>query len=261
MQAYIQQIDKINSQLGIVVARVVHGRDTTVGPECAQSISAALSNEFFPVEGAMQTIASTSNSTFIRAIVSKAQEILPASELKTMQSVSANMYMDKSEKLWALRSSESGDILVRTAEMNDMDELVDMIHSVSSTQYILETQFPDVHKTLVNQDAYRAGAEGGDMVSFVSNSSVGVGFVTAQVNDGDTTSYAVLDKDGGVHSISSKQIVARLEGGELECWPDISLSMSANIDTDRLIEYYGQVYRYSPDYLAKIEQIILSHAF
>lgn len=261
MQAHIQQIDKISSGLGIVVARIVHDRDYKVGAECAASISAALNNEFFPVEGAMMTVATTSNSTFVRAIVSKAQEILPASELKTMQSVSANMYMDKEEKLWSLRSSESGDILVRSAEMNDMDELVDMIHSVSSTQYIMETQFPDIHKNLMQQDAYRAATIGGDMVSFVSNSSVQTGFVAAQVEDEGRLEYAVVDKEGEVHSISSQQILARLEGGELDCWPDLSISMSANIDTNKLVEYYSQVFRYSPDYLAKIEQIILSHGF
>lgn len=261
MQAHIQQIDKINGNLGIVVARIVHGRDQSLGAECAASISTALNNEFFPVPGSMMKVASTSNSTFIRAIVSKAQEILPASELNTMQSVSANMYMDKSEKLWALRSSASGDILVRSAEMNDMDELVDMIHSVSSTQYIMETQFPDIHKELKNQDAYRAASIGGDMVSFVSNSSVQVGFVAAQVIDEASTSYAVVDKEGEMHSLSSQQIVARLEGGSLDCWPEVSLSMSASINADKLLEYYQQVFRYSPDYLAKIEQIILSHGF
>jgi hypothetical protein len=40
-----------------------------------------------------------------------------------------------------------------------------------------------------------------------------------------------------------------------------SVSAAAGVDVPKLLSYYAQVFRYSPDYYAKIEGIIKGHSF
>lgn len=267
MKAYIKQVESISQTQCVVLAQVIHARDENIADNLGAVLSESTDREFTPVVGSASVIQDGQTSTFVRAIMQRNQEVLPADHKSGMSSVSANMYMDKSDKLWSLRISESGEeVLMRESNINDNNELIDMIRSVSSaTPTALRAQHPTVALALAQHEAVLAGTTGGDMCSYVSASgATKVGFCYAQIEDLGQVTFGMVAADGSVESVSSHSLVARLDADQMDAnqFPDVSsLSSAVNVDEQKLVDYYNTVFRYSPEYAAKMEALIRNYSF
>ncbi|AXG66897.1 hypothetical protein HOU08_gp171 [Dickeya phage vB_DsoM_JA29] len=267
MQTSIKQIDSINQNQCVVLAHVVHADGENIADNYGAVLSESAQREFIPVAGSSVVIHGGRTQSYVRTIMQRAKDILPMEDAREMQALSANMYMDKSKRMWAVRHSESGqDILVRTSDMNDTEELMDMIRSVSNVSAAgLRSVNPDVAKALDKFNLDIAGTQGGDMVSYVSESGdLRVGFVVAQIQDNDEIGYQVVDKEGNAEVISSMSMVAVFDGDNIEDrhFPEMdSVSAAGNATVEKLVNYYRQVFSYSPEYMQRLENIIRNHGF
>lgn len=264
MKAYISQVTPINQTHVAAVVHVIHGHQEDIRDNVAAAISESTNREFMSVSGSITLLESTNTETFLRCIMAQTKDIKPASEATTMTALSANMYMDASEQLWSLKANAGNDILVRSSDLNNSEELLEMIASCSSVRGFqdgLRSKYPAIYKKHEAHMAELATASGGDMVSFVSESATHVGFIAAQVQDVDKFSYLVVDNAGEQHSISCDQIVALMDGSNLTEFPDVGVSMSSSIDVNKLVDYYKRVFSYNPEYYDRIENIIRQHAF
>lgn len=266
MKAFIKQIDALNDSQSVAIVQVTHNVGENIADNFGAIVSASCNREYMPVEGASSMIEQGKTTSFVRTILNRMQDVIPVSQMgDEFQALSKNMYMDKSERMWAIRRSESGeDVLVRESSANDNVELIDMIRSVSGASAVsLSTSMPTLAQAIARNELILAGAVGGDMVSFVSNSgALKVGFVAASVTDDNT--FLVVDEQGQEEQISSMSMVAVLSGNELDerQFPEIdSVSAAAGVDVPKLLDYYAKVFRYSPDYYSKIASIIKGHSF
>ena len=266
MKAFIKQIDPLNDNQSVAIVQVTHNVGENIADNFGAIVSASCNREYMPVAGASSMIEQGKTTSFVRTILNRMQDVIPVSQMgDEFQALSKNMYMDKSERMWAVRRSESGeDVLVRESSANDNSELIDMIRSVSGASAVtLSSSMPTLAHAIAQNELVLAGAVGGDMVSFVSNSGdLKVGFVAANVTDDNT--FLVVDEQGNEEQISSMSMVAVLSGTELDerQFPEIdSVSAAAGVDVPKLLDYYAKVFRYSPEYYGKIAAIIKGHSF
>lgn len=267
MQTTIKQIDSINQNQCVVLAQVVHAAGEDITDNYGAVLSESTQREYMPVDGASVIIDAGKTHSYVRTIMQRATDILPLEDAREMQALSANMYMDKSKRMWAVRRSESGgDILVRTSDINDNDELLDMIRSVSSVNPAgIRGTLPDVARAFDKYNLDLAGTQGGDFITYVSESgALTAGFVVAQIQDMGNVTYHVVDKEGNEETITSLSMVACINGDQIDerQYPDMdSVSAAGSATVEKLVNYYRQVYSYSPDYLSKLETIIRNHGF
>ncbi|QYW03488.1 hypothetical protein pEaSNUABM34_00186 [Erwinia phage pEa_SNUABM_34] len=266
MDAFIKQIDQLNDTQSVAIVQVTHTPNEDITDNFGAIVSASCDREFMPVQGATSMIEQGKTSSFVRTILTRMQDIVPVAQMgDEFQALSKNMYMDKQERMWAVRKSESGeDVLVRQSEANDNADLIDMIRSVSgAAAFNLNARLPEVAQALSANAADRAGAQGGDMISFVSASgALTVGFVAARVTDDN--SFLVVDFEGNNEQITSASMVAVLPSDELDerQFPALdSVSAAAGVDVPKLLDYYAKVYRYSPEYFSLLADRIRAHSF
>lgn len=266
MKAFIQKIDQVSDTQSVAIVQVTHGANELIADNFGAVVSASCNREFLPVEGAATVIQQGKTSTFVRTVMNRMQDIVPVTEMgDEFTACSKNMYMDKNERMWAVRTSESGEqVLVRQSDIGDSAELIDMIRSVSGAANVnLNATMPDLAQAIAMNDAVLFGAVGGDLVSYVSNSgALKVGFVAARVTDDN--SVLVVDHEGNEERISSLSMVAVLSGDDIDAnhFPEVdSVSAAAGVDVPKLLDYYAKVFRYSPEYYDKLATIIKGHSF
>jgi len=267
MQTSIKQIDSINQNQCVVLAQVTHAVNENIADNFGAVVSASANREFIPVAGSSTVIEAGRTQSFVRTIMQRATDILPMEECREMQALSANMYMDKSRGMWAVRRSESGqDVLVRTSDSDDTTELLNLIRSCSNVNPAgIGGTHPSVSRALNKFELDLAAAQGGDVVSYVSESGdLRVGFVVAQIQDNEKVGFQVVDKEGNEEVISSMSMVALVSGDDISdsVFPQMdSVSAAGSATVEKLVSYYRQVFSYSPEYMNKLESIIRNHGF
>lgn len=266
MKAFIKKIDQLNDNQSVAIVQLTHAAGEDISANFGAIVSASCNREYLPVEGATTVLQDGKTSTYVRSILTRMQDIIPVSQMgDEFQALSKNMYMDKSERMWSIRQSESGEqVLIRESDAHDNSDLIDMIRSVSGVTHLnLNATLPEVARAMALNDAQLATAQGGDMISFVSNSgALKVGFVAARVTDDNT--LLVVDAEGAEEQIKSASMVAILSGDELDekQFPAVdSVSAAAGVDVEKLLAYYKQVFRYNPEYFEKLATIIKQHSF
>lgn len=265
MKAFIKQLDPIGTNQALALVQLVHAPGEDIAQNFGASVSAATDREYMSVSGSAAVIQDGRTHTFARVILNRMNDVKDIAEISNMRSMSKNMYLDQNERMWTIRKSESGqDVLVRNQDINDNSELLDMLRSMSSaTPEQLRSQNPELAAAYRNHNLQLAGAQGGDMVSYVSASgALRVGFVAAQVTDDNT--FLVVDREGNEEQISSMSMVALVDGDEIDPnqFPQIdSLSAAGGVDTQKLLDYYAQVFRYAPEYYEQLAARIMAHNF
>lgn len=268
MKAFIQKIDQLSDNQSVAIVHLTHAANENIAENFGAIVSASCNREYLPVQGAASVLEAGKTSTYVRTIMTRMQDIVPLAQADTaneFRALSSNMYMDKSERMWSLRTNEGGEqVLVRSSEANDNADLIDMIRSVSGASTLnINATLPHVAQAMSIHDAQLAAAVGGDMASYVSQSGeLKVGFIAARVTDDN--SVLMVDEAGESEQVSALSMVAILSGDELDQnhMPAVdSVSAAAGIDVPKLLDYYAKVYRYSPDYYAKLATIIKNYSF
>lgn len=267
MKSYIKKIDSINSVSSVALVQVLHDQEQSVNPEAfAASVSAATQNDLAVISGSASIVESGKGVSMIRCLLRKTEDVIPLTSNQGMVALSANMYMDQKERMWTVRSSESGDVLVRQAAANDNEDLINLIRSVSSASpEMFASQMPTTAGALNAYENVLANAQAGDMASYVSESgNLEVGFLAARVQDLGNTTFLMVSQSGDNSRVDSRQLVAVLSGQHIdgECFPAIdSVSAAIGTNVEKLVDYYTKVFSYRPDYLAKLVERIRNHTF
>lgn len=268
MQSFIKTIDRINDVHSVALVQVIHANGEDIRDNFAASVSAVAKNDLNVVPGTSVVIEQGRDVTMVRTLMQRTEEAIPLESASAagIISVSGNMYMGADERFWTLRSSESGDVLVRDSMANDNEELINMIRSVSSASpTTLRSQMPETAAAFARFESQLKTATGGDMVAYLSKSgTMEVGFVAAEVEDLGETSYLVVPASGEEERVTSRSFVTILDGSDLEAsaFPALdSVSAALGVDVNKLVDYYRKVFSYRPEYFAMLEQRIRQHSF
>jgi predicted transcriptional regulator len=261
MQTFPIQVDSLSNQAVTMYAKVVHGNAVFKNVNAADilaSLSAACNNQFKPVQNSVKVLDAGRVNAVVRAIMVPAIDVLPLETAQAnMQSLSKNMFLDGDENMWTLRESDSGNVVVRALTIDNPEELVDMMSSCSSAQGVDD---PFTHNIINRYEQELSHVEGGDFISYFSSKSGAVvtGFVVAEVEDNGHTTLLALSSNQEPEQIERSAIITYISGDEIAYPEDVKVSVSASADSNRLIQYYKQVYAYNPEYFKNIEAMILN---
>lgn len=267
MKSYIRKIDHINSLSSVALVQVLHDVNEKPTTEAfGVSVSKATDNDLAVVQGSASVIEAGKGVSMVRCLLKRTEQIIPLESNTGMVALSANMYMDQSERMWAVRQSESGDVLVRQSGAEDNEALINLIRSVSSASpEMFAAQMPTTNAALLAHENTLRQAKGGDMASYVSESgNLEVGFIAAQVEDLGKTSFLMVSQSGVQDHIDARQLVAVLDGENISgdaFPPQDSVSAALGTDVNKLVDYYTKVFSYRPDYLAMLVERIKNHTF
>lgn len=269
MKAFIKTHKRLGEEAIVVLAQVTgcNGDLSRVDrKEFMSSLSAASENKFRVVPNSVTHMFSDRLSSFVRAVMIPTVNIIPAPDnMSTFTALSANMYVDSNDTMWALRQNADGNVLVMASEQENIDQLMDMMASCSSTITTLRTVDPVTAKAFEQHESMLTGIECDDVVSaYCSESnSVRIGSVVAVDKRGTEAKIIVAPFDGGdKFESTSSAICVFVDGKEIQ-YPALqqtSLSSGA-VDIERLVDYFRRMFSYSPEYFQTLESKIRNHAF
>lgn len=240
----------ITPELARVVITTNTDRET---PEaCRNAVSKMFNNEASVVEGSFRQLKSQSLPTFVGFIYANvAVREYTKEAVAKMQVMASNLLMDKSdETIWQLRTSASGEKYLCRTGNEDLKSLVEANVTVKGRTMNVASL----------NSVISMGAEVGEYASFVNPETAEINYgyvieaseesVRVLVRGMKETSEVVVPTDllvevANPENSDKQEEVAAPEGGD-------KAAMKA---------YYKQLYSYSPEYYAKIEQIINQHSF
>lgn len=259
------EVANIHHNIATVVATVQGLASMSSQDEILVALSAATGHKMSAIAGSVVMMGEYGpNEGIFRAAMVPATEALDASAAGNMTALSSNMFMDRSEKLWALRGSGDQSVLVRSVS-EDPNELLDMMASCSSNYAVEAARDPILRKSCEAFAASISAVEGSDIVAFVNESSaVDVGFVSHITRSaaGEET-LTIASMSGDAHDISREAILSVIPSANIEYSDDVILSQSAaNVNpTKQLLDYYRRVFGHAPEYYKKLATIIRGHSF
>ena len=201
----------------------------------------------------------------VRALMVPATRTLPASCINGMVSVSANMYMDDSDRLWNLSGAGTDKLLVAASAENP-DELLEMMASCSSDQGQSSLHaMPMAQRAFQQHQSVLASLSGGDYVTYLrDDQSMGEGFVAAvSTSSAGDECLMIADIEKGQQSCSRAQVITVVPSDNVNVSDDVMLSESAYQlnPVKTLMDYYRRVYGHAPEYFKQLSAIIRGHAF
>ena len=256
----------VGNGLARIVAEVAHTQNSrndhaTIG----QSLSKLFDNKLVAVAGSFKSLEKAPYTERVEGFVSVNQQIQPYTEgMQGLRSVSSNMFMDDEEKMWVLRKTEAGDVLVKSTGIEDHEDLSKLLNACCSSGYSLSSGARK-HEAEIAQ--FQGNVQGGDFIKYVSVSTgeARIGFAVASTEDG----LIVLPTDGEEEEIPKEAVVEQYDAEDLpEDTPSESESAEINVaiargsvDIKFMLDYYKRVFQRSPAYYAEFAKRVRSHAF
>lgn len=181
------------------------------------------------------------------------------------KAIAANMFMsnDESQSLWALRTTATGQVLVKAAD-NDSDVAVmQQLMACASTDY---NQFE--HRDIGAENAaIRASVVGGDLITYVSQTSADLqmGIATASVDNEDGSDahmIAVVRPNGQSETVNREMIVvAATFEDSAEDLQEAEQATAGAMDVERFNSYYARVFARRPAYFEDFMRRVRAHVF
>lgn len=258
----VQKVTPINEKY----ARVTGTIRATATAEQLRNAVTRLGDRLCAVAGSFVKVNKTGMAHTVEGIVTVHQErIALTPEIRdNFKAVSSSMYLDEEEKIWNLKRTPAGEILIRAAVGDEDTLLSNMLQSVASSS----PQSRDVHRQASECDASRASIQGGDLALFVGSEGTPVmGFVVAAVANADGTDAGlsmVTRSMEDVELIDRNQVVAFVAGSELELQKDDAvkaLASGGRVDMDFIANYYRQVFMRDTAYFEKFMERFNAHVF
>jgi len=233
-----------------------------------QAISDVAGAKVRPVEGSFHALASSDVGDTITGIVTSNPETVAYDEADSQfKAVSSNMFMDEEEQLWALRTTEAGDLLVKSRGKEDADIIADLMTSLSSSD--VGTLAFEATASANRDKGVRNSVEGGDFLSFVNpqTEQVEFGAVVASVLDynGSEMNQLVVQSSNGSSPVQIDRALA------LGVFDDVDYDDSGLIDEnsveasahtlDFIASYYQKVFQRDPSYFDKFMERWMNHKF
>lgn len=257
----------VGNGLARIVAEVAHNQNSKADhSKVGEALTRLFGGKLTAVASSFKSIEKAPYTEKIDGFVSVNSEVQPYVEgMQGLRSVSSNMFMDDEEKMWVLRKTESGDLLVKSTGIEDHHDLANLLNACCSSGYSLSSEGRKHNQELAQ---FQGSVQGGDFIKYVSLSTgeAKVGFAVASTEEG----LIVLPSDGGdEEEIPKEAVVEQYDDSEL---PEDQMpeSESAEIgvalargtaDINFMLDYYKRVYARSPAFYAEFAKRVRSHAF
>lgn len=219
-----------------------------------------------PIPGSFVSLAKDGKNHVIEGIIGVVAErvVLNDENRGNFQAVAGNMFVSKddTESLWALKTTATGEVLVKAACADDHIVMQQLMACASSD---LNDHF---YSNIGSQTAQiRAAVQGGDLIQYVSQASATAetGLVAFSIDneDGtDTHTIRVVRPNGQSETVNREMVIAvsTYEENE-EDEEDFEATASATIDFEKAQAYYARMFARRPAYFEMFMQRFRSHAF
>lgn len=256
----------VGNGLARIVAEVTHNQNSKADhSKVSASLSRLFGGKLTAVASSFKSIEKAPYTEKIDGFVSVNTEVQPYVEgMQGLRSVSSNMFMDDEEKMWVLRKTESGDLLVKSTGIEDHHDLANLLNSCCHSGFSLSSAGRQ-HDAGIEQ--FQSSVQGGDFIKYVSLSTgeAKVGFAVASTEEG----LIVLPTDGEGEEIPKEAVVEKYNSEDLpEDTPSESESAEIGVAIARgtaniefMLDYYKRVFARSPAYYKEFEKRVRSHSF
>lgn len=216
-----------------------------------------------PISGSFVSLASDARTHVFEGIVGVVAErvVLSDANRGNYKAVAANMFMDDTETLWALRKTATGEVLVKSAVADDHLVMQQLLACAS-------VDVNDFANANVGADTAQARATvtGGDLITFISQQScdLNMGIAVASIDNEDgspTTDIQVVRPNGQQETLHRDMIVIAAADHEIEDDPEDEIATAATPNIDQIAAYYARVYARRPAYYEKFMERVRAHVF
>ena len=267
MKSHIKKHLPIGREGLVVHAQIVGAEGQNPEPaSLLASLCEATNRKFTALANSVISLKREGNSHFLRAIMVPTIDAVPVGDdMKGFTALSANMYVDNQDALWGLRESDAGRIMVRATEPENIEQLMDMMSSISCSAVALRSQSPTLANLFEGHEKMLTGLEVGDVVSYYSESSsaIQVGSVVATGTMGTESAILVAPFSGAQQEeVSTSAVAVFVDGASVE-YPEVQASYSSGgaPDIERMVDYYRRMFSYNESYFKDLESRIRNHAF
>jgi hypothetical protein len=263
----------LDKGLARVVVDVIHNRHSQEHHDSvATSLSNLFENKLVAVAGSFNSIDKAPYSERIEGCVrTNTESVVYTEGMKGFRSISANIFSDVEDKMWVLKKTESGDLLVKGTGIEDHDSLKHLLDVACCSGYSLSS---DYQRSVSSLSAMHKGLAGGDFVSYVSPKSAEVryGFIVAEASDSTSDKLLIIPQDNpdtepeavnreAVSYSYDQNSFPELELSEQERMDQAVSSARGVVDLNELLEYYRKVYRRGSGFYAEFAKRARAHAF
>ncbi len=252
--------------IGERFARVLGTISASATPEQLLSAVRKLNPKLVPIAGTFTAVASNGYTMSIEGIVGSLEEriVLDESNRESFTAVASNMYMDVEERLWSLKKTEGGDILISSHAGDDREIMNSLMACVASSQVGVQEAEPASNQLATA----RANIEGADLISYVSPSKgvLTMGFALASVSGESGASHGLmaLAHDGAEPELVDRNlIVAHVAASNIDFdeTSEMEAVASGNFSLEMIEAYYKKMFIRRPEYFQAFWSRFKSHAF
>ena len=217
-----------------------------------------------PIPGSFVSLAKDGKNHVFEGIIGIVSErvVLNDENRGEYQAVAGNMFVDKEDSLWALKTTATGEVLVRSAYGDE--------HAVM--QQLMACASADVNDHFYSNIGshtaqIRASVEGGDLVQYVSQASATtetgiIAFALDNEDGTDTHTVSIVRPNGQSEVVNREMVVAVSEYEDtVEDDQDFEAVASATIDYAKVSAYYARMFARRPAYFEAFMARFRAHAF
>lgn len=245
----------------------------------SEALSLMLQNRLHSVAGSFCVLAANGISNYVTGIVTATRETVAIDNVESTSSdasgstnngfrcLSGNMYIDTEDKLWTLRATDAGKLLIRSDSLDDIEAMEQLMASVSSAA-APGTISPYGDTEVSSREQYEMAiscVEGGDFIDFVCpvSGEVRFGVVVASVveeeTEEDQNTLVVLASDSETSVQVKRQSIVDVHA-DVSIEDDTAYdSISGSINIESLVEYYRSMFRRNAAYFAEFEKRLRAH--
>jgi len=256
---HVQRVTPIGSNF----ARVLGTISAKATPDQIAGAIRKLSSKLTPIAGSFQAVASNGVTQSIEGIVGVIEEriVLSDNNREQFSAIASNMYMDEEERLWSLKKTEAGDILIKSHAGDDLEVMNSLMACVASSDVGYQESIP-ASNDLAGQ---RATVEGGDLITYVSpvagRTVLGFAVASAINEDGSEAGLVVVDREDRVEQIDRNLVIASFQDVEIDETEELVAVAAGNFSMEMIKDYYRRMFIRRPEYFEKFWSRYSSHAF
>lgn len=256
--------------LARVVIDVAHNRDSREDHSLiSQSMADLFENKLVPVSCSFASIDKAPYTERIEGVVRVNTQVVPMANAKGFRSVSSNIFMDEEDKMWVLRKTEAGEVLVKNTGIEDHESLRHLLDAACCSGYSLSSEYEKSTAQLTDMQRH---VTGGSFIQYVSSTSgeAALGFVVASAEDDKLlvlphdapaeSEGEVVGREAVTKDFDTKQL-PETELSEQEQM-DVAVSTSRGVvDVSTLLDFYKKVFARNPAYYTEFAKRVRQHAF
>lgn len=262
----------LGSGLARINASVIHAAGSREDHALVtKSLSKYFDNKLAVVEGSFRCYSKNSVSEQISGLIRVNTECVALTDENegSFRALSSNIYVDNEDKMWQLRASEGGRLLVKETGIGDEDALESLLqHAIKGGSSFSSAEQVSLSNAAEIANKICSTLEGGSYVVYASSltNKTEHGFVVATAEDG----FIVVSSDTGAEELVKPAAIVeqlateQMPSAELSEQEKIDIAVSTSrsgVNVNQIVAYYKKVYGQHKEFFAELSKRIRGHAF